>query len=312
VAIAAVPELSVVIPAYNRPNELRLCLEGFSRQTSPRDSFEVVVVDDGSAVDLEPVVDPFRNSLNVNLIRTGNSGCAGARNLAIGHAAAELLLLYDDDLRPGVDTVQSCIEFHARHRDVEHALLLGFAPDPSLGDCRALEWAFPLLYAFPKQAGIYGWHLFWGGTLTCKKSLFAEERFDPAFRSLEDMDMGLRLSKRFDLRIHFDGSVRGTMTRGMRFPDICRRQYVLGYYVFQLMRAYASELGRARPPYDDPERHQIADPAELRLLQGAAARGVPVEIWTRLELHARVSGWISARDGGDPPGSAGNPVPAFE
>ena len=80
--------------------------------------------------------------------------------------------------------------------------------------------------------------------------LFAEERFDPAFRSLEDMDMGLRLSKRFDLRIHFDGSVRGTMTRGMRFPDICRRQYVLGYYVFQLMRAYASELGRARPPYD--------------------------------------------------------------
>lgn len=290
--------LSVVIPTYNRPEELRLCLDGFAHQTASPDAFELVIVDDGSTTDTAAVVEPFRSWLNIRLIRTPNSGCAAARNVAIENAAAGLLLLYDDDLRPSPGAVEACLTFHQRFPEPENAHLLYFQPDPALADCAALQWAFPLLYSFPKTPGIYGWHLFWGGTLTCKKSLFTQQQFNPDFRSLEDMDLALRLARHFDLKVHFDAAVQGTMTRPMTFADIYARQHLLGRFVYLLMRTHAGQLGKPRPPYDRPEHHLIADHAELQnLLDKANEPGADPQLWNRLELHARVSGWIAARDG---------------
>jgi len=42
------PELSVVIPTYNRREYLRACLESLARQTASPEEFEVVVTVDGS------------------------------------------------------------------------------------------------------------------------------------------------------------------------------------------------------------------------------------------------------------------------
>ena len=45
------PQISVIIPTYNRPDELRLCLEGFCQQTVDAEKFEIILVDDGSTED---------------------------------------------------------------------------------------------------------------------------------------------------------------------------------------------------------------------------------------------------------------------
>ena len=318
------PELSVIIPTYNRLDELKLCLEGFAQQTAPLDRFEVIVIDDGSSVDVRSVVEPFRKMLNLKLISTENSGPSVARNIGIASAAGPLLLLYDDDLRPFPSAVETCLDFHQRHPQPEHARLLYFRVDARLADCPALHWAFRMLYPFPNEEGVYDWSLFWSGTITCKKSLFEQVQFNPAFRSVEDSEFALRLSRRFDMRIHFDGRAQGVMTRRLRFQDVCRRQYLAGYFNFQLTRVHPGKLSFGAP-YDEPERYIVANPIELkglltvaRKMEAEAIRSESsasdrlMALWRRAEVHARASGWISARSGASLPGTNGAPLPAFE
>jgi len=304
------PRLSVIIPTYNRADELRLCLEGFSRQTAAKARFEVIVVDDGSPVDMKSVVAPFEKLLNIQLIRTANAGPGAARNTAIERAATPLLLLYDDDLRPLPDLIERCLHFHQRHPQDEHASLLYFRPDPALGDCPAIHWGFRLLYPFPHETGTFDWRMFWSGTLTCKKRLFDEVRFRPEFRALEDTEIALRLSKRIHLRIHFDGCAGSTMVRRLTFNDIYRRQYSGGYFCYRLAAAHPGKLDFSRPPYSEPEKYTFTSSVELKALLASAkqleARAVRSEspapplldaMWTRAERHARASGWMAARDG---------------
>jgi GT2 family glycosyltransferase len=94
------PSFSIIIPTYNRPRELQLCLNAIAQIDYPRDRFEVVVVDDGSPNTLDSVVDPFRHRLNVQLIRQKNSGPASARNTGAKHARGEFLAFTDDDCAP--------------------------------------------------------------------------------------------------------------------------------------------------------------------------------------------------------------------
>ncbi|HNL86302.1 MAG TPA: glycosyltransferase, partial [Methanoregulaceae archaeon] len=40
--------ISVIVPAYNEEKNIGMCLQSLSRQTIPRDSYEIIVVDGGS------------------------------------------------------------------------------------------------------------------------------------------------------------------------------------------------------------------------------------------------------------------------
>jgi glycosyltransferase involved in cell wall biosynthesis len=88
---------SIIIPTYNRPDRLQTCLNSLTRLNYPRDRFEVIVVDDGSAKPLESVVLPFKEKLNLQLIRQDNSGPAAARNTGATKARGKFLVFTDDD-----------------------------------------------------------------------------------------------------------------------------------------------------------------------------------------------------------------------
>src|SRR5579871_211579 len=62
-------DFSIVIPAHDRPAQLRHCLDAIATLKYPRDHYEVIVVDDGSAHDLAPAVLPFLACLRVTLLR---------------------------------------------------------------------------------------------------------------------------------------------------------------------------------------------------------------------------------------------------
>ncbi|MGH7450280.1 MAG: glycosyltransferase family A protein [bacterium] len=69
----------------------------------PGDRFEVIVVDDGSASSLEPVVTPFRKQLNLTLMKQANAGPAAARNTGAKQAKREFLVFTDNDCQPDPD-----------------------------------------------------------------------------------------------------------------------------------------------------------------------------------------------------------------
>jgi glycosyltransferase involved in cell wall biosynthesis len=88
---------SIIIPTYNRPEQLKACLEAISGLNYPHDRFEAIVVDDGSSASLEPLVASFRNRLDIKLITQKNAGPASARNLGAMNAKGEYLAFIDDD-----------------------------------------------------------------------------------------------------------------------------------------------------------------------------------------------------------------------
>lgn len=87
---------SLIIPVYNRPNEVDELLDSLSRQTEK--DFEVVIVEDGSTVPCGTVVEKYKNKLPAVLYFTKeNSGPSGTRNFGAEKAHGDYLLFLDSD-----------------------------------------------------------------------------------------------------------------------------------------------------------------------------------------------------------------------
>ena len=109
------PFFSVVVPTFQRPEGLARCLEALAAQEFPRDRFEVVVVDDGSAEPPRSVVARFARMLDVRLIEQRNSGPAAARNAGAAAARGDYLAFTDDDCRPDPHWLRALDDVVARH-----------------------------------------------------------------------------------------------------------------------------------------------------------------------------------------------------
>ncbi|MBW2172163.1 MAG: glycosyltransferase [Deltaproteobacteria bacterium] len=94
------PFFSIIVPTYNRPAQLGLCLTYLSRLEYEPDRFEVIVVDDGSKMSLDAVIARFRGKLDVTLFTQQNSGPAIARNAGAARAKGQFLAFTDDDCAP--------------------------------------------------------------------------------------------------------------------------------------------------------------------------------------------------------------------
>ena len=111
------PFISIVIPTYNRPEKLKECLESLTELEYPRDSYEVIVVDDGSKISLESVVENFENQIEITLLKQKNAGPATARNTGAKQAKGEFLAFTDDDCKPAPDWLNQIAACFAKKPD---------------------------------------------------------------------------------------------------------------------------------------------------------------------------------------------------
>ena len=90
------PRFSVIVPVYNRPDEVADLLGSMLKQTS-RD-FEVIIVEDGSTVPCEPQVKAAQEAgLNVRYFFRPNEGRSIARNYGMEQAKGEWFVFFDSD-----------------------------------------------------------------------------------------------------------------------------------------------------------------------------------------------------------------------
>src|SRR5215469_7673983 len=82
---------SIIIPTYKRPTQLATCLEAVNGLDYPKDSFEVLVVDDGSQDPPQELVQRFAHRIQIQLIKKSHAGPAAGRNTGAQHARGELL-----------------------------------------------------------------------------------------------------------------------------------------------------------------------------------------------------------------------------
>jgi GT2 family glycosyltransferase len=101
------PFFSIIVPTYNRSGQLAACLRSLAQIDYPRDRFEVIVVDDGSASSPEWVVSKFRNQADFTLIRQVHAGPGAARNAGAARSRGQYLVFTADDCVPAPDWLRT-------------------------------------------------------------------------------------------------------------------------------------------------------------------------------------------------------------
>lgn len=90
----------MIVPTYGRPLQLVDCLQALARLDFPRESFEVIVVDDGSPSPVAADIEHFDQLLNLVLVWQANAGAGSARNAGADRARGRFLAFTDDDCVP--------------------------------------------------------------------------------------------------------------------------------------------------------------------------------------------------------------------
>lgn len=182
---------SVIIPTHNRPAQLAETLNTLRDQSLSADSYEIIVVDDGSN---PPVVAPeFGKKPVCRLIRLERGERSAARNAGAAVARGELLVFVDDDISVGPEFLAEHLRAHEQWPD---ALLVGAIHLPF----EALSSPFVRFrqrlerYGLPVKRGVVSIHNF------CAAANMAISRdsfqrlggFDRTISSSEDQDFALR------------------------------------------------------------------------------------------------------------------------
>src|SRR5574344_965814 len=87
---------SIIVPVFNRPNEVDELLTSLTIQTFT--NFEVVIVEDGSKTTCKDVCDKYSNSLDLKYFIKENSGPGQSRNYGAERANGDYLIILDSDV----------------------------------------------------------------------------------------------------------------------------------------------------------------------------------------------------------------------
>ena len=119
-------KISVIIPVYNNPHELRLTLDSITGSRFPLAELEVLVCDDGSSVDMKAVAEEYQDRFTVRYFRQEDKGFrpGTARNMGIRAAGSQLCVFLDS----GVILTSSCLEEHYRlyREHGERLVIIGY------------------------------------------------------------------------------------------------------------------------------------------------------------------------------------------
>lgn len=201
------PQISIIIPVYNKIKYLASMLEDVKNQTF-RD-FECILIDDGSSDGSSAVCDRFAASdSRFRVIHISNGGVSHARNIGLDMAQGEYLTFLDSDdrIRPeflqnlyecltqsGAAMVIGGVEKVWPEKNLVKAVPMPFEGLREIGDI------LPSFARVQRETGVYG---------ICTAKLFRREtaadiRFDEEIHLAEDFDFYLRLYARVKT-IRFD------------------------------------------------------------------------------------------------------------
>ncbi|HEY6235926.1 MAG TPA: glycosyltransferase [Candidatus Elarobacter sp.] len=208
---------TIQLCTYNRGQLLERVLEACFDQTVPADSYEVVLVNDGSQDDTPAVIERARRiaTCRFTVVDQPNGGLAKARNAGIARCTGERIAFIDDDVLPTPVFAAEHLESDERHGDV---VVRGAAINTESFD------ALPIPVWTPRN---YSGNWFWTTNVSVRRSRLdaAGGRFDESFSEYgwEDIELGLRLRalgtkavfNRFAVVFHYKPAPKATSVAGM-------------------------------------------------------------------------------------------------
>jgi len=89
------PYFSVIVPVYNRRDEVKDLLESLTQQTDK--DFEIILVEDGSTWPCQDIAAQYAQELDLRYFYKSNEGRSLARNYGIEHATGRYFIFFDSD-----------------------------------------------------------------------------------------------------------------------------------------------------------------------------------------------------------------------
>jgi glycosyltransferase involved in cell wall biosynthesis len=263
----------VILPTYNRADEIGRAIGSVMRQTYP--GWELVVVDDASEDDIEEVVAQYRDPRVRYIRRSLNGGVAAAQNTGVDHARGELVAFLHSDDELFAEKLEQQVGLVTRSRHNIGAVESGIEvvwPDhterwpPCLDGADASD-----VLAYRVRVHISG--------LLVRRVLAARLRFDEQLRGAEDRDFCIRLLQNTDVafspaplsRVSKLGSRLGHQNHGPIYAyllekyhdDIAADRRVHADGEYRIARAYARE-GQMPEARRALRRSLRVDPARAR------------------------------------------------
>ena len=118
--------ISIIIPTMNKMNRLALTLKSLSAQFIPGEDIEMIVINDGSQEEYEPLFRELANQYLFRYYRTENKGRAYARNMGLGYAKNELIIFVDDDVIVAPNFIEEHLREQQRCPRVLHGAIKNF------------------------------------------------------------------------------------------------------------------------------------------------------------------------------------------
>lgn len=104
-------EISLIISTYGRYEELDLLLKSLSEQEFDLKAFEVIIVDQNEILDLQSLVEKYKEVLTMNYCKVTFKGLSKAKNKGIELARGRILTFPDDDCTFYADTISNAIGY---------------------------------------------------------------------------------------------------------------------------------------------------------------------------------------------------------
>ena len=181
---------SIVIPLYNRAASIGATIRSVTEQT--HGNFEIIIVDDGSSDNPEPVIAAL-NDPRIRYCRQENAGGGSARNRGIMEAKGKFIAFLDSDdffLPHKLATVASFLD-----DDPNHVWYSYVNVDRGVGRF----WARPSRAIRPDEdVGAYMFihnEMIQTSAIVLPRELALRVLFDPTLRKGQDLDFCLRLQR---------------------------------------------------------------------------------------------------------------------
>jgi glycosyltransferase involved in cell wall biosynthesis len=233
-------KISVIVPSYNGAKKLPNILGALAQQTFA--NFEIIVVLDGSTDNSEKILNETIFGLkNLKIIKQSNGGRSVSRNRGAKEASGDLLIFFDDDMRP----IPECVALHLHHQQTHfNTILVG----NQLEDFAVLQSDFQQFKAHLSRK--------WGNNLPQKvavidptkpfitaanfsipKTLFFQlNGFDERLTDAEDFDLAVKASLAH-IPIYYNAQAIG-----WHDDFITCRSYILRLKQYQKAQARLKEL----------------------------------------------------------------------
>ena len=238
---------SIIVPVYNRPDEVDELLESLTSQTLK--DFEVVIVEDGSKITCKDVCDKYANILHLHYYYKENSGPGQSRNYGVERANGEYVLIVDSDAVAPAGFMQAIDDelqrqpsdawggpdaAHESFTDVQKAISYAMTSFFTTGGIRGGKKQLDKFYPRSFNLGIRREaYLALGG--------FSKTRFSKMSLYGEDIDFSIRIYKAgYSCRLFPEAWV--WHKRRTDFRKFWRQVYNSGYARINLWRMYPEAL----------------------------------------------------------------------